>query len=403
VVTLASAESSDASAALTPCAAYFPIHPFQSERLRQPAIRARQNDFSAFPNFSRGVLIVSDNIAMKIGGYVKADLIQEEGAIGSTDLFNTTLLPTSGPDRKNVRFHARQSRLSFDTRWRTEGEVVRTFIEGDFFGGSSDSPEFRLRHAYGKVGRLTAGQTWTTFTDPSALPQTLDLEGAVSNVNRRQGQIRWDQPLSNDAFSMAVALEDSRVLVEAPSLALGEGRTEHPDLITHVRYERDWAEFQSACVLRTVGFERTGEPVVEENAWGCNLTGSFLVIPETEAYFQITFGEGIGSYRGTPDLVSTGPNTISLLSSFGWMVGLHHEWTERLTSNFTFSRLSIDDVPGQSVDNLSDTTYLAVNLIANPYERFFCGMEYLYGTREDVSGARGFTNRLQASFGFLLP
>lgn len=375
---------------------------FQSDAYDTPAT-SLSNDFTAFPEFSDGIVIVSDKVAMKIGGYIKADLIKDFDAIGSTDSFDTTTIPTRGANRENARFHARQSRLSFDTRWRTEGQVVRAFVEGDFFGGDPNSASFRLRHAYGNIGRFTAGQTWTTFTDPSAVPQTIDFEGAVSNVNRRQGLVRWDQPFGDAGWSWAVALENPQIIVEAPSAISGQGRTEFPDFITRVRLERDWGELQGAYVLRTLGFQPTGDPVIDETGWGFNFTGSVLVLPRTEGYYQITFGDGIGSYRGSPDVVSTGPNSAAVLGSFGWMVGVHHEWTDRLTSNFTFSKLSLEDVPGQDDDNLHRTTYLAINLIANPYERVFCGVEYLHGVRQDVSGAEGAANRLQFAFGFYLP
>jgi hypothetical protein len=85
------------------------------------------------------------------------------------------------------------------------------------------------------------------------------------------------------------------------------------------------------------------------------------------------------------------------------MVGVHHEWTDFLTSNVTFSELALENVPGQDPDNLESTTYLAINLIGNPYERVFCGIEYLYGIREDVSGDSGSANRLQIACGFFLP
>lgn len=376
---------------------------FQSDQFALPLTSQLANNFTAFPEFAGGIVIVSDNVALKIGGYVKADLIKDFDAIGSTDEFDTTTIPTSGPNRENARFHARQSRLSFDTRWRTEGQLVRAYVEGDFFGGEPEDSSFRLRHAYGHIGRFTAGQTWTTFTDPSAVPQTLDFEGAVSNVNRRQGLVRWDQPFGDAGWSWAAALENPQIIVEAPSAISGQGRTEFPDFVTRLRLERDWGELQGAYVLRTLGFQPTGDPVIDETGWGFNFTGSVLVLPTTEGYYQITFGDGIGSYRGSPDVVATGPSSAAVVGSFGWMIGVHHEWTDRLTSNFTFSKLTLEDVPGQDQDNLRRTTYLAINLIANPYERVFCGIEYLHGLREDASGAEGDANRLQCSFGFFLP
>lgn len=361
------------------------------------------NSFNSTPEFDSGVTIVSDNVAVKLGGYVKADLIHDFNAIGSTDTFDTTTIYTDGTQGENVRFHSRQSRLSLDTRWRVSGKLARTFVEGDFFGGDSGSSNFRLRHAYGTLGSFTVGQTWTTFTDPSAVPQTLDMEGAVSNVNRRQGLVRWDQPLFDGRLKWAIAVENPEFDYVQPSMVQGEGRTESPDFITHLRFNEEWGTFQAACVIRELGFQPTVGPIVQSYAWGFNFTGSFLVLERTKGYFQITFGEGVGSYRGSPDAVATGPTTAAILPMFGWMVGVHHEWTDSLTSNLTFSHLSLDVQPGQDPASMADTTYLAVNLIATPYERVFCGIEYLYGIREDVSGARGDANRLQISFGFYLP
>jgi hypothetical protein len=206
-----------------------------------------------------------------------------------------------------------------------------------------------------------------------------------------------------DVVFLGAAVEDPQILIENPDAIPGEGRTESPDFITRLRYEQDWGEFQGAMVLRKLGFQPTNEPVITENAWGFNFTGSFLLLKETKGYYQITFGEGIGSYRGSPDVVATGPNSAAILPMFGWMVGVHHDWNDSLTSNVTFSKLTLKDIPGQAPTNLRSTTYLAVNLIANPYERVFCGIEYLFGIREDVDGDSGDANRLQMACGFYLP
>jgi hypothetical protein len=372
-----------------------------TDRLGVPPLN---NNFTADPVFDRGIVIYGSQAALKIGGYVKADFIKDFDAIGSKDTFDTSTILVDGAQHGNARFHARQSRLSFDTRWKIDGEIARAYVEGDFFGGDPNgNSDFRLRHAFGRLGRFTGGQTWTTFTDPAAVPQTIDFEGAVSNVNRRQGLVRWDQPLVEDVVFLAAAVEDPQILVENPGAIPGEGRTESPDFITRLRYEQDWGEFQGALVLRQLGFQPTNQPVITENAWGFNFTGSILLLEDTDAYYQITFGEGIGSYRGSPDIVATGPFTAAILPVFGWMVGVHHEWNDAWTSNFTFSELTLEDVPGQAPTNLKNTTYLAVNLIANPYERVFCGIEYLYGIREDVDGDSGSANRLQIACGFFLP
>lgn len=387
---------------------------FQLQDLKLPTFRTEAfdrrtsldlgNDFNSFPEFEGGIIVVGDNAAMKIGGFVKADLISDFNAIDSTDSFDTTTIPVNGDDRQNARFHARQSRLSFDTRWHLGPEVARAFVEADFFGsGANNNDALRLRHAYGRIGRLTAGQTWTTFTDPSAVPSTLDFEGAVSNVNRRQGLVRLDFPLVVEGLSWAVALENPRINLETPVGVQGSGRTETPDFVTRLRFETDEAEFQAAMVLRELGFQRIGESVVTEIAYGFNFTGSALLTQRTKVYSQITFGEGIGSYRGSVDVVSTGPDTAEVLPMFGWMFGVKQAWTDRLSSNLTVSELTLDRVAGQDPTNLRSTTYLAINLIQNPYERVFWGVEYLHGIRENQNRDSASANRLQMSFGFYLP
>ncbi|TWU18238.1 DcaP family trimeric outer membrane transporter [Allorhodopirellula heiligendammensis] len=376
---------------------------FRTVPYDRESLGSMSNNFVAQPDFVGGITIVNDDIAMKIGGYVKADLIQSFNPIGSTDSFVTTTIPTDGSTGEDARFHARQTRLSADTRWRINGKVARAYVEGDFFSGIPDiTSTFRLRQAYGNIGRFTAGQTWTTFTNPSAVPQTLDFEGGASNVNRRQGLVRWDQPVG-DGWKIAVAVEDPQVDIITPVLATGEARTETPDFIAWLRYEQDNADFQIAYLVRELGFQPDNAPLLKRTASGFNFAGAAMIFKETKIYSQILFGDGIGSYRGSPDVVATGPTTASLLPVFGWMIGAKQQWSPKWTSNVTYSALSLDDVPGQASTNLRDTTYFAVNLIANPYERVFGSIEYLYGTRTDVSGQSGQANRVQISFGFFLP
>jgi len=115
------------------------------------------------------------------------------------------------------------------------------------------------------------------------------------------------------------------------------------------------------------------------------------------------FGDGIGSYKGLPDIVGLSTEVSDTLPVFGWMIGWTHEWDQRWTSNFTYSENRIDNRPFQPADDLRENTYFALNLIWNPAERVYCGVEYLFGTRENVDGSRGEANRLQMSFIFELP
>ncbi len=366
-------------------------------------------DLYGTSNFLDGLLIESENAVMKIGGFVKADLIHDFDPIDTQDVFDTTAIPVGAAPRKNSRFHARQSRLNFDVRWPTDHGMARVFVEGDFFGGSEFEEEtardrFRLRHAYGKIDSWTFGQTWSTFADDRAQPYTLDFEGAASSISRRQALVRYTTPIgSSDAVSLSLAVEDARVIVEVPDSVEGSPRSESPDFVVRIRNNGGFARFQIAGVFREIGFQKVGEPVVTGDAFGVNISGDARLTDNDRVYSQIVWGDGIGSYKGLPDVAGKADGTAGVLGMFGWMVGWTHNWTDRLSSNFTYSENRIGASAFAAPDDLRENTYFAVNLIAQPVERVFVGAEYLYGTRENVDGARGHANRLQFSFGFYLP
>ena len=201
---------------------------FEGQFSRNPRRFDVGTDLYSPPEFKGGLILFGEDVAMKIGGYVKADFIYDFDPIDSTDFFDTTDIPIGAPARTNTRFHARQTRLSLDTRWAADHYPVRMFVEGDFFG---DNNSFRLRQAYGEVGSLLVGQTWTTFTDMAAFPATLDFEGSVSSVNRRQAMIRWTQQVLHEDLTLALAAENPQFDIVPPPGITGDSRTPSPDLI----------------------------------------------------------------------------------------------------------------------------------------------------------------------------
>ena len=351
-------------------------------------------------DFAEGLVVHGRGVALKIGGYVKGDLIYDFDPIDSTDTFDTTTIPVGAAARTNTRFHARQSRMNFDTRWNTALGPARGFVEADFFGDGNTS---RLRHAYGEVRRLIVGQTWTTLAHRAAIPQTLDSEGAVSSISRRQAQVRWTEEIFFDGLEASLALEDPKVMIEMPASVAGSAREPTADLIGRVRLTRNWGQMQCATVYRQLGFQPVGREVATENAWGVNFTGAFEVTECSKFYYQVLFGTGIGSYKGLPDITLLPPNNYEILDVFGWMIGWTQDWSERWTSNFTYSVNRLDNASFQAPDELHENTYLAANTIWNPVERVYLGVEYLFGIRENVDGDRADANRIQASFVFLLP
>ncbi len=54
-------------------------------------------DLYSPPEFEGGLIVFGENVAMKIGGYVKADFIYDFNPINSTDFFDPTCIPVGAP------------------------------------------------------------------------------------------------------------------------------------------------------------------------------------------------------------------------------------------------------------------------------------------------------------------
>ncbi len=211
------------------------------------------------------------------------------------------------------------------------------------------------------------------------------------------------QSILHDDLTLSLAVEDTRFIIEAPVEITGDPRSPSPDFVARVRFSRELGQIQIAHLYRIGGFQPTGGDLMTSPAWGFNFTGVVLLTERNKAYYQILFGEGIGSYRGLPDAAPSSATTSKLLGLFGWMVGVTHDWTDGLSSNFTYAENSLDNTAFQSPDNVHRTTYLAANLIWSPLDRVKVGIEYLYGLRENVDSAVGSANRVQVAFIFDLP
>lgn len=359
-------------------------------------------NFNEFPDdYLSGITLGEGRWRMKIGGYVKADLIHDFRAIDSRDTFDPSSIPVGEPQRTSTRFHARQTRLNMDSRWITNtGEPLRFLIEGDFFG---ERDTFRLRHAYGEYEGWILGQTWTTFTHRAALPNTLDVVGDVASVGRRQTQVRYKKHLFDERFTIAAAIEDSTVLVEENLLARGTPRSPLPDFICRLRFNGDNSQIQLAGLVRQLGFQPNDSEVLTRNGSGLNATGYVDVTSRSRFYGGILWGDGIGNYRDLPDLALLTPTTGTSLESLAWYSGATHQWSKRWSSNLTYSQGNVENTPEQLESSIRRLQYFAVNLIWQPTQHTFAGVEYLWGSRLNLNSEGQDASRIMTSFGFLLP
>ena len=176
--------------------------------------------------------IPGTDISLGLGGYVKMDTLINSVSAGHDQLGNQQLLFSQIPvgdsakEHEQTTFHAKESRLWFKSFTPSNWGDINTYLEMDFFGDAATytyTP--RLRHAYGTLGNFLGGQTWTTFLNVSALPESLDAIGVSAGAinNFRQPMIRWTQPFAWNSTPLEIqfALESPRSRVWVSSTIEG--------------------------------------------------------------------------------------------------------------------------------------------------------------------------------------
>ena len=336
----------------------------------------------------------------KPGGRVKLDIIRDFGVIGSEDSFDPRTIPTDGSEGGNSQLHARETRLFLDVRGPVEGNELRMYVETDFYGSGN---VLRLRHAYGSYGGLLAGQTWSTAVDENNMPNTIDFESPMAFPSIRQAQLRYTRNLSAKA-SWAVAVEDNKSAIQLPVGIPGKAEYPMPDLATRFRFAGSRGHVFASAFLGRARFRPTqGEPD-DVTLWGANISARLKTSERDYAYTQLTFGDGVGRYRGGVTAVPDASGKLQPVGLVALMGGYEHFWSPRLSSNAVYSEASAPSEVYYADDFNKRLDYGAVNLI---YwflpNRAWAGVEYLYGRREVFGGQDGRADWLQFAVRFNLP
>jgi hypothetical protein len=338
-----------------------------------------------------------EDFTLKFGGYVKVDLIHDFDEIGSTDSFDPRTIPTNDESDPGTatRIHARQTRFNVDLKGPTSIGPFHAFAEGDFFGTGN---AFRMRHAYGELGPLLAGQTWSTFMDEDAMPETLDFESPIAFPLIRQGQFRFTHELGEDGSYVAVALEDpdSDVLT---GLA-GEANEPTPDLTARLRWKNDVGHLQLSGFAGSAQFDQTGGPTDTAFLWGFNFSGKIETWGKDSLMTQVTYGEGVARYRGGNTAAFDSNGDLEAIPVVGAMLGYQHYWCDEWRSTVTYSWAGSDPPSGTPTTATETIDYLAANVIWQFCDRAWAGVEYLYGSRSQFDNTQGEANRVQMSVRF---
>ena len=350
-----------------------------------------------------------------LSGFVKGNLIYDfDDNLG--DVFNVGNITTGADNGPRFRIHARHTRIRLQSKSQTSVGVVRTYIEGDFFGAGgneivSNSNSFRLRHAWADWDMTDSfnfgvGQTWSNFMSGFALPPSVDVRGPAGRSFIRQGQLRLTY--NQGPWLFAVAAENPETDIQAGLTPGGGGpagatcnessganpcgaNDRLPDFTARLFHEtEDNHKFQISGVVRELrtdadasaaGFGGTDSVI----GWGVLGAASFDFSPVT-ARVQATYGDGIGrygsQYHGNRAAIARDPASIDLetVEAFSLLASATVTLTDHSKLTAAYGRVDFakgDTLVGQN----SRFQNVYVNWLYRPVSAVQFGAEVNWGER----------------------
>src|SRR5258707_11261716 len=338
------------------------------------------------------------------------------------DVLRPTQLPSFkgefAPDG-NVFAGVRQSRFGVKSSAPTAFGDLNTIFEFELFGTGVDAGQttFRLRHAYGELGPIGGGQTWSAFMDIGVFPDTIEYWGPSGMVLFRNVQMRW-MPVRKKSGSVTIALErpgasgDQGVYRDRIELSNITPRFNFPDLTGNARIDRNWGYLQTAGIVRKIGWVDTsanktnlGGSVV---GWGINLTSNLNLSKNNVAKLAFVYGRGIENYMNDAPfgvgIANNPPNSkvpikAVALPVYGVVAFLDHTWNQHFTSSAGYSMIDIVNSNAQLASDFHKGDYAIANLLYHPIPKVMMGGEFQFGRRENFRDGFNFNDyRVQISF-----
>ena len=315
-------------------------------------------------------------------------------------------------------FSVRQTRFGARAAIPTGLGDLRTTFEFELYGTGVDAGQttFRLRHAYGELGKFGAGQTWSPFMDIDVFPNSIEYWGPNGMVFFRNVQVRW-MPIQGDS-RLTFALErpgasgDQGVYADRVELEDVVPHFPLPDLSAEYRRAAKWGYIELAGMVRWIEWEDQGEQPFDlsgdATGWGLNLSTNLKLGSRDVIRASVVYGEGIQNYMNdAPADIGIEPNPGDpvapirgvALPVFGVSAFLDHNWNEKFSTAIGYSMVDIDNSSGQSPSAYKRGQYALGNLLYVPVSGLTTGVEFQWGDRENFTD--GFTSddfRIQFSF-----
>ena len=335
------------------------------------------------------------------GGFIKADVIFGSNGNGTPNGYSIALPRTlakaanEGESDWKTGFSIRESRISIGTKTEdVGGHDWTTYIEMDF-NTAEDAPgnevvtngyNARVRQAFGSWNGWDFGQTYTTFTDLSALPEILNQGKQAAFIYARQPMLRYN--MSAPGGKLMVALENPEDGFGSESY----GDQSYPDLVARYQTRGNYGIYSVAALLRHLEDDAAEDT---KAAGAVSLSARIPTFGRDDLRLQYSYG-ALGRYMGLftyPDVdrAEQAAGKVEPLNTYGVTAAYRHFWNSAWRSNLSVSHTEIvDDLdfsPAGTLSYFDSSTSVHANLLWSAHKNLTLGLEYAYWDFGEIAGS----------------
>lgn len=355
------------------------------------------------------------NFAMGIGGAVKLRAWYDwHGALPGAS-FSPYQIPMH-PDPTDMRalgISPSGTQLYLKAAGRSDRfGTYSLYIEGEFSGYNNVG--FKLNKAYATLNDWTVGLASTTFSDPAALPPTVDAQGPNNKIDAAAVLVRYMHTWK-DHWSIAASVENPAALkVSGTENETKIVRQWVPDLGFFAQYQWGKDNLQHVRISATTR-EMSYRNLIEGKnyhtvAWGLQLSTIFNPVRPLTVYATVNGGRGIASLGGdlmlnNYDMVSDPdePGTLYAPYVLGYMVGLQYHFSPKVSASTAWGQARY--YPRKHAvggDEYKYGVYGSANVFYNITPRVQVGIGYNVGKRQNFDHSSRTAHRigLLAAFAF---
>ncbi len=383
----------------------------ESSRTYDPEIAAKFGEFyydqfrnAQDPEAPYFMFLSKDKqMMMGLGGVVRMRGWYDWGGAIPANGFSPILIPMQ-PDPTNMR-HLGTTPAGVCLFFRIGGENkllgnYQVYIEANFNGYAGR--DFHLKKAYMSFRDFTVGYASSTFSDPAAVPSTVDASGPSNKLSQTAVLVRY-MPHITANWIAGVSVESPEKQIAADSTNTEACSDYIPNFAALMQYE--WATGQHVRLAGIVRSMPYRDMTLGENrnvtGWGLQLSSVAHPIDQLTTYLTANYGAGYANLggdllAGAYDLIGDPDRSGYMYAprSFGWCLGVQYNFLPNLLSTIIASQTRYMPSKAVAPDEYKYGLLGTINLFWNPIPRIQLGAEFDFAKRQNFSGEHRYARRI---------